>query len=44
VDVVKLAKAKLFKLYINPYTHFENMDFDVFKFMINHLNELPLEW
>jgi hypothetical protein len=45
VDVVKLTKAKLFKLYTNPYSHFENIAFDVFKFLINHSNEqLPLEW
>jgi hypothetical protein len=45
VVVVKLAKAKLFKLYTNPYSHFENMAFDAFKFLINHSNEqLPLEW
>jgi hypothetical protein len=35
----------LFKLYIDPYSHFENMAFDVFKFLINHSNEQPtLEW
>jgi len=39
VDVVKVAKAKLFKLHTNPYSHFENMAFDVFKFLINHSNE-----
>ncbi len=45
VDVVKLAKAKLFKLYTSPYSHFENMAFDAFKFLINHSNEqLHLEW
>jgi hypothetical protein len=45
VDVVMLAKAKLFKLYTNPYSHFENMAFDVFKFLINHSNEqLPSKW
>jgi hypothetical protein len=45
MDVVQLTKAKLFKLYINPYSHFENMAFDVFKSLINPSNEqLPLKW
>ncbi len=45
MDVVQFTKAKLFKLYINPYSHFENMAFDVFKSLINHSNEqLPLKW
>jgi hypothetical protein len=45
VNVIKLAKAELFKLYTNPYTHFEDSVFDALKSLINHLNEqLPLEW
>jgi hypothetical protein len=28
VHVIKLAKAELFRLYTNPYSHFEDSDFD----------------
>ncbi len=45
MDVIKFANAKLFKLYTNLYSHFENKTFDVFKYLINHSNEqLPLGW
>jgi hypothetical protein len=45
MDVIKFANVELFKLYTNPYSHFENITFDVFKSLINHSNEqLPLGW
>jgi hypothetical protein len=28
VRVIKLAKAELFRLYTNPYSHFEDSTFD----------------
>jgi hypothetical protein len=39
VDVVKFIKAKLFKLYINPFFCFEDLAFDAFNSLINYFNE-----
>jgi len=36
VDVVKLAKVELFRLYTNPYSCFEGPTFDAFNSLINH--------
>jgi len=45
VHVIKLAKVEFFRLYTNPYSHFENSAFNAFKYLINHLNEhLHLGW
>jgi hypothetical protein len=45
MDVIKLVNVELFKLYIDPYSHFEDLPFDAFKSLINHSNEqLPLGW
>jgi hypothetical protein len=42
---IKLANVELFKLYTDPYSNFQNLAFDAFKFLINHSNEqLPLRW
>ncbi len=42
---IKLANVELFKLYIDPYSHFQNLAFDAFKSLINHSNEqLPIRW
>ncbi len=38
VDVVKLAKAKLFHLYTDPYSYFEGLAFDIFNSLINHIS------
>ncbi len=42
MDVIKLANAELFKFYINPYSHFEDLAFDAFKSLINSNEQLPL--
>jgi hypothetical protein len=42
VDVVKLAKAELFHLYIDSYSYFEGPTFDAFNSLINQ--QLPLNW
>jgi hypothetical protein len=45
MDVIKFANVELFKLYTDPHSRFEDITFDVFKSLINHLNEqLPLGW
>jgi len=38
VDVVKLAKVELFRLYTNPYSCFEGPTFDAFNSLINHIS------
>jgi hypothetical protein len=45
VEVVKMAKQKLYKLYCDPYAKFEDLTFDDFN-VIQTLNNsnFPLEW